>query len=248
VWQAIYEDLRDEGLEIIAVAFDTAGKPAVEAKIRAADCKERPEAVARLVGWAPDLWRRQAPPTYPCLIDENHSVGELYGMVNVPQSVWIDEAGRIVRPAESAGAPDMVRHLNRETLEIPEAAAQEGFNTRTSYVEALRDWVKNGAQSPYALSADEVRRRMSGPSDADVRAATHVRLGRHFYLSGSLDSAKRHFNAAVQLCPDKWFYRRQAMMLDPESIGELNAGPNFWAAIDALGDKAFYEAPILNPT
>jgi hypothetical protein len=46
VWQAIYEELRGEGLEIIAVAFDTGGKAAVEAKIRAADLAERPAVLA----------------------------------------------------------------------------------------------------------------------------------------------------------------------------------------------------------
>jgi hypothetical protein len=30
------------------------------------------------------------------------------------------------------------------------------------------------------------------------------------------------------------------MMLDPASVGELNAGPEFWAAVDALGDEPFY--------
>ena len=73
-----------------------------------------------------------------------------------------------------------------------------------------------------------------------VRAATHVRLGRHLYAQGALERAKHHFREAVRLCPDKWNYRRQSNMLDPESVGQLNAGPDFWAAIDALGDTPFY--------
>lgn len=240
MWQAIYAELRDQGLEIIAVAFDTAGKPAVEAKIRAADCAERPQLLARIMGWSPDLWARQAPPTYPCLIDEGHVVAELYGMVNVPQGVWIDEAGRIVRPAESAGTCDMVRHMDRATFEIPDAAAEHGMAVRNTYIDALRDWVRNGAASTYALPAHEVKRRMRGPSEADVRAATHVRLGRYLYGKGALERAKHHFNEAVRLCPQSWNYRRQAMMLDPESVGELNAGPGFWAAVDALGNVPYY--------
>lgn len=247
MWQAIYEELRDEGLEIIAVAFDSAGAPAVEAKIKAADCKERPEVLARLMGWAPDLWSAQAPPTYPCLIDEDHIVSELYGMVNVPQGVWIDEEGRIVRPPESAGTCDMVRHMDRTTFEIPDPAAEGGFAVRNAYVDALRDWVHKGSDSVYALSAEEVRRRLRGPEEADVRAAAHVRLGRYLFDQGKLERAKFHFNEAVRLCPDKWNYRRQAMMLDPESIGELNAGPEFWAAVDALGDEPYYPPADLSP-
>jgi hypothetical protein len=240
VWQAVYEELRDDGLEIIAVAFDTAGKAAVEAKIRAADYAERPEVLARLMGWSPDLWARQSPPTYPCLIDEDHLVAELYGMVNVPQGVWIDETGRIVRPPESAGTADMAKHMNRETFEIPDEYAAQGMAIRDTYVDALRDWVKNGAASPYVLPADEVKRRMRGPEAADVLAAAHVKLGRHLYDAGKLDGAKQHLSEASRLCPDKWHYRRQSNMLDPESIGELNAGPEFWAAVDALGDEPYY--------
>ena len=240
MWQAVYEELKGLNLEIIAVAFDTAGKAAVEAGIRATDCKERPAMLARLMGWSDDLWSRQAPPTYTCLIDEAHVVAELYGMVNVPQGVWIDEQGHIVRPAESAGSADMVRHMNRETFEIPDDAAAQGFAVRNAYVDAVRDWAKNGANSAYVLSPDEVRKRMRGPQQDDVVAATHVRLGRHLYGKGELARAKQHFKEAVRLSPDSWNYRRQSNMLDPDKVGQLNSGPEFWAAVDALGDTSYY--------
>lgn len=243
VWQVIYEELRGEGLEIIAVAFDTAGAAAVEGRIKAADIAERPDVLARLMGWAPDLWQRQAPPRYPCLIDEGHVVAERYGMVNVPQAVWIDEEGRIVRPAESAGTVDMAKYMNRETFELPEDVAQRGQDARNDYINALRDWVRNGADSPYALPPAEVKRRLRGPSEDDVRAATHVRLGRYFYRAGKLDAAKQHFATASKLAPDSWNYRRQSMMLDPEMVGELNAGPDFWAAVDALPEGQDYYPP-----
>lgn len=240
MWQAVYEELKGLDFEIIAVAFDTAGKAAVEAGIRAVDCKERPAMLARLMGWSEDLWARQAPPTYTCLIDEAHVVADLFGMVNVPQGVWIDEQGHIVRPAESAGSADMVRHMNRETFEIPDAAAAEGMSIRNAYVDAVRDWARNGAKSRYVLSPDEVRKRMRGPKEEDVLAATHVKLGRHLYTHGQLERAKHHFKEAVRLCPDSWNYRRQSNMLDPDKVGQLNAGPEFWEAVDALGDTPYY--------
>jgi len=240
VWQAVYAELKDQNFEMIAVAFDTAGKPAVEARILSKDIAERPPMLARLMGWSQELWAKQSPPTYPCLIDEAHVVADLYGMVNVPQSVWIDEGGRIVRPPESSGTIDMVRHMNRETFEIPDAAAANGQAHRDAYVNALRDWCKNGAQSRFVLPPEEVKRRLRGPAEADVRAAAHVTLARHLYTGGALDAAKRHMNEAVRLCPDKWNYRRQAMMLDPEQIGNLNTAPEFWAAVDALGDTPYY--------
>lgn len=240
MWQVVYEELKNEGLEIIAVALDTAGKAAVEARIRATDIAERPPVLGRLMGWSEELWSKQAPPTFTCLIDEAHVVAELYGMVNVPQGVWIDEQGRLVRPVESAGTSDVVRHLDRTSFELPEDIAAQGVALRSLYVDALRDWVHKGAASRYVMAPDEIRKRMRGPGEADVRAATHVRMGRHLYAQGALERAKHHFREAVRLCPDKWNYRRQSNMLDPESVGQLNAGPDFWAAIDALGDRPFY--------
>lgn len=247
MWQVIHEELKDKGLQIIGVAFDTAGKAAVEANILAEDIAERPEVLARLMGWAPELWDKQSPPTYPCLIDENHEVAALYGMVNVPQGVWIDESGQIVRPPESAGTTSMVRHMDRETFEVPDAAAEEGFAIRTAYVDALRDWVDKGDKSDFVLPAEEAKKRLRGPELADVVAAAHVRLAKHLYGQGNIERAKHHFDAAVELCPDKWNYRRQAMMLEPESVGELCAGPEFFAAVDALGDEPYYPHADLTP-
>jgi len=53
-------------------------------------------------------------------------------MVNVPTAVWIDEQGSIVRPAESAGASDGFRFMDRQTFEIPRDAAEVGKRTRPS--------------------------------------------------------------------------------------------------------------------
>ena len=247
VWQVIYEELRGEGLEIIAVAFDTAGTAAVEGKIRAADIDERPDVLAALMGWAPELWAKQAPPTYPCLIDESHTVADLYGMVNVPQAVWIDEQGHIVRPAESAGVIDMAKYMNRETFELPEEVVSNGARARDSYIDALRDWVHKGSDSAFALPPDEVKRRLRGPDENDVLAATHVKLGRYLFANKALDAAKRHFAEASRLSPDSWNYRRQSMMLDPEMIGELNTSAGFWTAVDALGDADYYPPADLSP-
>jgi len=240
VWQAIYPELYAQGLEIIAVALDTGGRAAVAARIRAEDIAERPAALAPLMGWNEDLWSRQAPPTYPCLIDESHQVAALFGITNVPQAVWIDEQGRIVRPAESAGTSDVVKRLDRATFALPEADAAHSVANRDRYIAALRDWVANGERSRYVLSADEVRRRMRRPRPEDALAATHVSLARHLYAHGRLEAAKRHFREAVSLCPESWNYRRQSNMLDPESIGQLNAGEDFWDAVKALGDTPFY--------
>ena len=49
---------------IIAVALDTGGKAAVEARIRADWLSDRSDILQRLAGWSTDVWRRIAPPEY----------------------------------------------------------------------------------------------------------------------------------------------------------------------------------------
>jgi len=161
VWQVIYEELKDQNLEIVSVALDTAGSEAVAARIRPA--ADPPPPLQRLRGWGDAEWSRQAAPQYPCLIDEEHVVADLYGMNNVPMAVWIDEAGRIVRPAEPAGVSDHFRRMDAETFAIPDDDAEALLANRRLYVDALRDWVRNGAESEYALDPGEVLARLRPP-------------------------------------------------------------------------------------
>ena len=95
-------------------------------------------------------WIDAAKPTYPTLIDREHRLAELYGIVNVPQAVWIDEAGRIVRPAEPAGAYEGFRQMNRSTRELPEDVARRTAQAKAIYLDAIRDWARNGEGSAYA--------------------------------------------------------------------------------------------------
>lgn len=240
MWQAIYDELKGGNFEIVAVALDTGGKAAVEASVRPTNLAERPEVIRKMRGWGELEWGRMAPPEYPCLIDEEHVVAELYGMVNVPTAVWIDEEGWIVRPTEVPGSTDAWTKMDRETFEIPEDGARRQQVNRRVYVDALRDWVQKSENSEYVFSADEVRRRVSLPSEDDVLAATHVRLGRHLYREGHVEAAKLHFQEAVRLCPQKWNYRRQGMVLEPELVGQINVSLEFWKEIDALGDTPYY--------
>ncbi len=61
-------------------------------------------------------WIDAAAPTHPAVIDTRHVTGELFGFVNIPMAVWIDEAGMLVRPAESA----CVERSPLRDMEIPE--------------------------------------------------------------------------------------------------------------------------------
>ena len=247
MWQVLYDELKDQGFEMIAVALDTGGRAAVEGHFHEPDLAMRTEDdVRRLMGWSKDVWKRMASPQYPCLIDEDHLVADLYGMTIVPMAVWIDEDGRIVRPTETAGMTDYFRRMDRETFEVPEEDARALEHNRMVYFNAVRDWVHHGRESIYALSDDEIRRRIRRPSENDARGAAHVKLGRFLFQEGYPEAARRHFDEALRLCPDKWNYRRQRMVLDSELVGELDTSEDLWQAQDALGGRD-YHPPIDMP-
>src|SRR5262245_66308418 len=97
-------------------------------------------------------WIEAARPSYLSLIDRDHRVAELYHMVNVPQAVWIDEAGRIVRPAESAGAYEGFRAMDRVTRKMPDDVLAVTNHAKRTYVDAVRDWVLQGGSSRHAFT------------------------------------------------------------------------------------------------
>ena len=101
VWQALYDELKDKGFMVVAVAEESRGAE-----------HARP-------------WIEQAKSSYWQLIDTDHRLSDLYNLVNVPQAVWIDEDGRIVRPPETAGSTDSFRAMNRKTFAVPDAVLAE---------------------------------------------------------------------------------------------------------------------------
>jgi hypothetical protein len=186
-------------------------------------------------------WIEAAGSTHPALVDVRHEVGLLYGMVNVPNAVWIDEHGTVVRPAETAGSIDAFRRLDRSTLARTEEAAASIARARATYLEALRGWVRTGR---HALSPEDVRRRSRR---TDPVAATHFRLGVALHAAGDGLAGDRHLTRAGELEPGNWNLWRQARALTDATPGEqtqLSAmGPSaarFWEAVDALGDDPFY--------
>ena len=219
MWQVLAEELADEGLTVLAVALDTADAA-------------RP-------------WIEAAKPTYPCLIDADHHVAALYNLVNVPQAVWIDEAGRIVRPPESAGSDDAFRAMDRNTGALPADVLARRQRRKTAYLDAVREWARQGPASVNVLDARDAVARLPQPSDAEAEAHAWFRLGQHLQAHGRVAEAQAAFAKATSLHPASWAMWRQIAAKDTRGLA---SGAAFWARVDALGDRPYYPpADIVAP-
>lgn len=240
MWQALREALHPQGFELVTVGLDALGDEGCRPFIEAAR------------------------PSHPSLIDAHHVMADLFGVVNIPQSVWIDEQGMIVRPAEVAPAPPDVP---REPPQAPPGEVPERFQQimaeaakirqdAEAYHAALRDWVARGSDSVYALPPDEVIAR-SQPRNADVALGhAHFELACELERRGHHDAAIGHFREAHRLVPESWTFRRQAWSLERPVDGPLArfwqgpdpAAPQDWpyegdwlADIRAEGAENYYE-------
>ena len=176
-----------------------------------------------------------ASPQHPSLIDVHHRMAELFGVINIPNSVWIDEAGMIVRPAEVAPVPPSFKvertNLFGDTTEVPDrmlAIMGEAAHIETNpaaYEAALFDWVRYGSSSEYALSPDEVIARSQPRDPSTSKGQAHFELATHLEQAGNHAGAIEHFRAAHELVPDNFAYRRQAWSLEPTVDGLMG---RFW--------------------
>jgi hypothetical protein len=211
VWQSLFDELKDHGFTVVAVALDHADAA-------------RP-------------WIEAAQAAYPCLIDREHHVADLYNLVNVPQAVWIDEQGRIVRPPETAGSTDGFRAMDRKTFAMLDTAIAERNRVKAQYIGAVRDWVLQGPSSANALGEAQAAARLKAPDDRIAEAHAHFKLGQHLLRIGLADEARVQLARATELHPDSWAMWRQAA--DKDARG-LASGPAFWARVDALGSRPYY--------
>ena len=140
-----------------------------------------------------------------------HSVSTAYQFINVPMGIWIDEHGRVVRPAEPAWTTD-------STLKIgPKSIVTEG----TLYLTALRDWVAKGDKSEYAISDEEFARRVKPRSAAEMEADASFKLAVYFHEKGEPAARREIFRAArSSSTPDDWNYHRQDWSFTPQEAGK----------------------------
>lgn len=209
MWQALRNEYHPLGFELVTVGLDALGAEGCRAFIEAAK------------------------PEHPSLIDRHHVLAELFGVVNIPQGIWIDEQGMIVRPAETAPAPP---GPPRQPPAQPGAAPPQRFvemmveavkiaSDAEAYHAALKDWVHNGAASRFAMSPEQVVARSRPRDEAVARGHAHFELATELEMRGDHAAAIRHFREAHRLVPDSWTFRRQAWSLEAGVEGPL---ARFW--------------------
>jgi len=215
VWQTLYDELKDKDFMVVAVAEESRGAE-----------HARP-------------WIEQAKSSYWQLIDADHRLSDLYNLVNVPQAIWIDEQGRIVRPPETAGSTDHFRRMDLKTRTMSPEDQAERLAARQSYLDAVRAWVNTGR---YALPADDARAALPKVTKEIAEAHARFRLGVWLRAHGDIVEGDRQMNTASALHPDSWSMWRQAADLD--EVGKAS-GPDFWKRVQALGDRPYYPPPKL---
>lgn len=221
MWQKLTEQVGPENLTVIAVALDSAPG-------------------------APDAFVREANVTYPALIDREHHVAELYNLVNVPQAVWINEEGRIVRPPEPAGAFDFLNKRGPDTTQEEVAELMEqGRRAKLLYLDAIRDWVAKGDASAYAYSEAEARAHFAQPDDSVREAHVNFRLGQHLIAAGRGDEGRAFVEEAKRLHPESWaMFREAAEKLESGPMAGIAAAADF---AERLAERAAANKPYYTP-
>ena len=227
MWQEHRSRWHPLGLEVVTVALD----------VEASDARPFIES---------------AHPEHPSLIDEAHVTDELFGFVNVPNGVWIDEDGMIVRPSEPAhpGGHNPINESFR-TLDIstlpPDIAdvlreARKIKSDPDIYPAMIEDWLDHGRESRYALSPEEVVRRSDPRTEAEATAAAEFELGQYLHRAGDHAAAIPHWREAHRLYPDNWTYKRQAWNFeDPMRQGHTDAYDGSWYEdIKKIGAENYY--------
>jgi hypothetical protein len=182
-------------------------------------------------------WVDAASPTYVTLIDQNHLLSSLYNMVNVPQAVWIDEHGRVVRPTETGGSIDILREFDMQAGAFKPEATARAQAAKATYLDAVKDWALLGSESRFAFNPEQVRSHVPIMSDEIALAHAKFQLGQYLARQGRADEADALFEECRTLHPDSWnIFRQTSEKMETGIAG----GPEFWEKVMALGDKAYY--------
>ncbi|HTR71316.1 MAG TPA: TlpA disulfide reductase family protein [Mycobacteriales bacterium] len=192
-WRDLQDELAPAGLSVYSVALDNSADDA------------RP-------------WVEAADPSYPVVVDSAHVVAERYAITNVPSTVWIDEAGRIVKPPTISPGDDQFRDFTKIDAAV--------------HHEALRRWVNDGELPETGGSVDT-------RTPDEQLAQAERRLGAWLHNRGETEAAKAHLDRAVELAPWDWTVRRASIALrgDDPFLGEEFT--TFWQQWDDAGRPGY---------
>jgi peroxiredoxin len=193
-WRDLQDELGPAGLSIFSVALDNSVEDA------------RP-------------WIEAGAPSYPVVVDSAHVTAERFGITNVPSTVWIDEAGRVVKPPTISPGDNQFREFTKIDA--------------SAHHDALRRWVNDG-ELPEAADVEVTVRTAE-----EQRALAERRLGAWLHGQGEIEAATVHLSRAVELAPWDWTVRRASIALRGEDpfLGEEFV--SFWQEWDQAGRPGY---------
>ena len=150
------------------------------------------------------------------MVNTAHVAAERFGITNVPTTVWVDEAGTIVRPPSIAPGDDRFREFS-------------GIDSSVHH-DALRRWVLDGEPPP---AGDATAR-----SPEEQQALAERRLASWLHEHGRDEAAARHLARAEELAPWDWTVRRGGIALR----GGDPFGQEFFDFLQAWGDAGMPRA------
>ena len=142
--------------------------------------------------------------SFPILVDPEHHVGHLFGIINIPTVVWIDETGTIVRPPRIEYGTNLWQELTGADC--------------APHMDALRAWVRTGE---VGMTSEEACAGQVPPTFDEQLARAEFALAWHLHSRGDQRAAEPHFARAEELAPHDWTIRRGSMPIRGEDpMGE----------------------------
>ena len=118
-----------------------------------------------------------------------------------------------------------------------EDAARLTAHAKSTYLDAVRDWVRSGARSEHAFTAEQARAHLPAITTDVATAQAMFRLGQVLLRRGERAEAERWLEEASRLHPDSWCIWRQSAGVNDQGLAAL---PDFWERVDALGANRYY--------
>jgi hypothetical protein len=176
-----------------------------------------------------------AKPAHPSLLDEAHSLSELFGILTIPRGVWIDEQGMIVRPPEKAYTiayptivtPLMHRFFAEVSLDEVRKDPQTMFDKAAEYNAVTRSWVANVYNTSIVpLLLEKIAERLPFPSNpkfkSEPQSIVEEPLRSNYetekYLTALCDWVVKGADSRYVLTPEEVVRRSRPRPLE-ESLG-----------------------------